>query len=168
VRYAKRFLGKQVTAAVAATTAPKQLVAVLPDEMKLAYDPEDRGVARGYSAADFDDADSQVVNTFSMPLNAQGLGDRQTILWYRSTFTVPAEHDPLTLLFLEVDGSATVFVNGQEAIAQARGRQPFEAAIDEVVRPGTNVLAVRCDHSRISELDLGGIIRPIYLVETGQ
>jgi hypothetical protein len=40
--------------------------------------------------------------------------------------------------------------------------------ITEAVRPGDNVLAVRVDHSRITELFLGGILRPVLLVEKAE
>jgi len=31
-------------------------------------------------------------------------------------------------------------------------------------RPGENVVAVRVDHSQITELFLGGIVRPVLLI----
>jgi hypothetical protein len=32
-------------------------------------------------------------------------------------------------------------------------------------RPGENLVALRVDHSRITELALGGLLRPVLLVE---
>ena len=48
---------------------------------------------------------------------------------------------------------------------QARPRTPFEVDISEAARPGRNVVALRVDHSKITELFLGGILRPVLLIE---
>jgi len=61
----------------------------------------------------------------------------------------------------------TVYVNGSEVVSlgsEAR-RKPFEADITDVVVPGENVVAVKVDHRKITELFLGGIIRPVLLIE---
>jgi hypothetical protein len=167
VRYAKRFLGQQMAAAAKAATKPNRILAVLPDKMKLEYDPEDQGVARGYQKTGFDDAEWRTVRTYSAPLNAQGLEDRQTILWYRCSFDAPKNAvGKLKLVLLEIDGNATAYVNGKEIAVSEKKRTPFDGEITDVVKPGRNTLAVRCDHSSITELDLGGILRPIYLVQT--
>ena len=42
---------------------------------------------------------------------------------------------------------------------------PFEVDVTAAAAEGDNVVAVRCDHSSISELFLGGIIRPVLLVQ---
>ena len=36
----------------------------------------------------------------------------------------------------------------------------FEVDLTAAVKPGRNVVAVRVDHTEITELNLGGIIRP--------
>jgi hypothetical protein len=50
---------------------------------------------------------------------------------------------------------------------QARPRTAFEVDITAAVRPGRNVVAVRVDHQKITELFLGGIIRPVLLIDKG-
>jgi hypothetical protein len=40
--------------------------------------------------------------------------------------------------------------------------------VSQAVQAGRNVAAVRVDHRRISELFLGGIIRPVVLIEKRQ
>ena len=45
---------------------------------------------------------------------------------------------------------------------------PFEVDIAQAARPGRNVVAVRCDHRKITELFLGGIIRPVLLLDKGE
>jgi hypothetical protein len=83
-------------------------------------------------------------------------------------------------LFPEVDGSVTVYVNGKaieptsvlaapmkkkaDAPAVPR-RAPFEVDVASALREGENVVAVRVDNRKISELFLGGILRPVILVE---
>ena len=47
---------------------------------------------------------------------------------------------------------------------QAKSRTPFEVDVTGAVKPGENVVALRVDHSRITELALGGIVRPVLLV----
>ena len=98
----------------------------------------------------------------------QGLPDRKTILWYRRTLQMPKPSGKLALFFTEVDGDATVYVNGAEAGRSERKRGPFEADITAAARPGRNVVAVRVDHSSITELFLGGILRPVLLIEKGR
>lgn len=63
-----------------------------------------------------------------------------------------------------VDGLTTVFVNGQPVEMVPR-RAPFEADATAAARSGENVVAVRADNRKIGELFLGGILRPVVLVE---
>jgi len=165
VTYLKRFLGRPIAAGLAATSAPNRLLQRLPDEWRLAYDPADSGLAGGFAKADFDDSKWRRVRTFSDTLHAQGLPDRKTILWYRRTLQIPKPAGKLALFFTEVDGDATVYVNGSEVGRSERKRSPFYVDITAAARPGRNVVAVRVDHSRITELFLGGIIRPVLLIE---
>jgi hypothetical protein len=171
VNYLARFIGKHVTAGAEATAPPNRLLQVLPDRMRLAYDAANTGTAQRYHQPAFDDSNWPVVATYSNTLNAQGFPDRKTLMWYRTSFNVPQQHGPLSLFFVEVDGYAvTVYVNAKEVAAltakEAR-RKPFSVTITNAVKPGKNVLAVRVDHTRITELFLGGIIRPVLLIEAG-
>jgi hypothetical protein len=169
VTYLERFIAPQVRAAQAAAQAPSKILAVLPDAMRLAYDEEMQGIELGYAKADFDDGKWLPVRTYSMPLDAQGLPDRRTFQWFRCTFDAkPQAGKKLALLLLETDGKATVYVNGKEVGDNPTRRKVFEVDITDAVKPGKNTLAVRVDHRVITELFLGGILRPIYLVEKGQ
>jgi hypothetical protein len=166
VGYLKRFVGRHVAAGATATAAPNRVVQVLPDRWHLSYDDEDQGVGKGYGRADFDDTDWPLVATFSDPLDAQGMPDRQTVMWYRTKFDLPKRAGNLSLFFTEVDGDAVVYVNDREVGASEKKRLPFSVDISRAVRNGVNVVAVRVDHSNITELFLGGIIRPVLLIET--
>ena len=120
VAYLKRFVGAHVEAGAQATQAPARVLQVLPDEWRLAYDESDTGLATGFQQRDFDDWSWTPVATYSDPLDAQRLPDRQTILWYRVTIDVPEPGRKPALFFTEVDGDARVWINGQEAGAARR------------------------------------------------
>jgi len=165
VNYLKRFVGVYTSAGAAATAPPSKLAAVLPDRWRFAYDESDQGTARGYFEPKFDDAAWREVATFSNTLDAQGLPDRQTILWYRTRFAVPESGRRWSLFFTDVDGDATVYVNGKPVGTSVKKRQPFEIDVSGAVVPGENSIAVRVDHSQITELMLGGIVRPVLLIE---
>jgi hypothetical protein len=169
--YLERFVGRHVKAGAAATAAPNRVLQALPDRMRLAYDAENAGVERGYSREDFDDSSWKEVATYSNTLDAQGLPDRKTWMWYRTWIETGAPHGPLSLFFTEIDGQAvTVYVNGEEiaALGKEAGRKPFEVDVTRAVKPGKNLMAVKIDHGKITELSLGGIIRPILLIEKPQ
>jgi hypothetical protein len=179
--YLKRFLSKAIDGGLAATAAPSKVAQVLPDRWRFATDDADEGVARNYTAAGLDDSKWKPAATYSATLSGQGLREN-SVLWYRTTFQAPGGHGRLTLLFPEVDGGVTVYVNGKsleptavlpapakrkaDAPAVPR-RAPFEVDLSGVLRAGENVVAVRVDNRRISELFLGGILRPVILVDKG-
>lgn len=179
--YLKRFLSKAIDGGLAATATPNKVLQVLPDQWRLARDDKDQGEANKYFAAEFDDSKWRKVATSSATLSGQGV-EENTILWYRNSFKLAEKHEKLTLLFPEVDGLVTVYVNGKQlepapllavpakkkvkADAPAVPRRaPFEVDVSSVMREGENVVAVRVDNRKISELFLGGILRPVVLVE---
>jgi hypothetical protein len=164
-RYLQRFIGKHIDSAVKATSAPNQLLHVLPDQWRLEYDESDKGLKKGYNETRFRDSTWKKVATYSNTLDAQGLPDKKTIMWYRTTFNLRKKPDRLTLLFMEIDGIATVYVNGKEVGEGKKSRRPFEVDISSAAVKGRNTIAVRVDHSRITELFLGGIIRPVLLIQ---
>ncbi|MBN2473291.1 MAG: DUF4838 domain-containing protein [Pirellulales bacterium] len=166
VGYLERFLGGHVAAGAEVTAPPNRLLTVLPDRWRLAHDPEDQGVTKGFHAAALDDSRWTDVATYGSPLDAQGVADRQTILWYRTRFELPkpSEGDRLMLFFTEVDGDAIVYLNGREVGRSQSKRKPFSVDVTAVAVEGKNMVAVRVDHSRITELFLGGILRPVLLV----
>jgi hypothetical protein len=164
VTYLKRFVGAHVLAGAAAVAPPSRLLRRLPDVWRFACDEADTGLAKGCAKADFDDSKWAQVRTFSDTLNAQRLPDRKTILWYRCAVEVPKAGGRLAMFFAEVDGDATVYVNGTDVGRSEKKRASFELDVTAAAKPGRNVVAVRVDHSRITELFLGGIIRPVLLI----
>jgi hypothetical protein len=89
-------------------------------------------------------------------------------MWYRTSMDVPRRREGrLVLFFTEVDGqAATIYVNGVEvaSLEKEARRKPFEIDVTDAVKPGANTVAIRVDHRRITELFLGGIVRPILLI----
>ena len=178
--YLERFLSKNLRAGVAATTAPNKLLQVMPERWRFAFDEENRGLEQGWHKAEFSDANWPLVSTWEKTLDAQGY-DKNTVLWYRTTFRVPQTHGALTLFFTEVDGWAEVYVNGEKVSpvasgetakaasdGRARPRQAFEVSVSNVIHAGENIVALRVDHAKITELALGGILRPVLLIEKTQ
>jgi len=164
VDYTRRFLGRMVEAGAAATAPPNRALQVLPDNWQFTWDEAGEGEAKGFHTPGFDDSKWKTVATYSKTLDAQGLPDKMTILWYRTRLNVPAKSGKLSLFFAEVDGDSTVFVNG-EPVGGDRRRRPYEVDVTDAARPGENLVAVRVDHSTITDLFLGGIIRPVLLVQ---
>jgi hypothetical protein len=165
VTYAKRFVGNYVLAGAEVAAPPRRVVAVLPDRWRLAYDERDVGVSERWHQPAFDDRGWQEVATYSRPLDAQGIPDRCTIMWYRTKFRLPEKSAKLVLFGTEIDGVATVYLNGQQVGAAFPSRKSFEVAITDAAVPGENTLAIRVDHSKMTELFLGGILRPVMVVE---
>jgi hypothetical protein len=166
--YLNRFVGVHVAAGARATAAPNRVVQVLPDRMKLAYDVEDKGQEQSWHQPDFDDSAWRQVATYSNTLNAQGLPDTKSFLWYRTPINVPGRHQRLSLFFTEVDGQAVVvYINGKQvaSLGKEASRKPFEVDVTEAVTAGKNFVALKVDHRKITELFLGGIVRPILLIE---
>jgi hypothetical protein len=92
-------------------------------------------------------------------------------MWYRTSINVPREPGRLAMFLTEVDGYAvTLYVNGQEVAALGRQacRKAFEVDVSDALKPGRNLVAIKIDHRRITELCLGGIIRPILLIAKPQ
>jgi len=168
LNYLNRFVGTHISAGAKATAPPSRLLQVLPDKMKLTYDHSDNGLEQGFHKPDFDDSTWKEVSTYANTLNAQGLPDIKSIIWYRTSIEIPRKHGRLSLFFTEVDGQAVnIYVNGVEVASLEREarRRPFEVTIPDSVKPGRNVVAIKVDHRRITELYLGGIIRPVLLIE---
>ncbi|MHC4168335.1 MAG: DUF4838 domain-containing protein, partial [Planctomycetota bacterium] len=107
LNYLRRFVGTHVLAGAEVTAVPNKVLQVLPDRMKLAYDPANNGAEQRYHKSDFDDAAWRQVATYSNTLNAQGLPDTKSVMWYRTSMDVPRRREGrLVLFFTEVDGQA--------------------------------------------------------------
>ena len=190
-RYLRRFVGRHLEAAYAALfptgQEPNELVMVLPDEMRLAYE-EELPVSGTWSpyAPSLDHSSWLRVKTHSATLDQQGYPDRLEVMWYRLRVDVePRDGRHYTLLFTRVDGDTSAWLNGQplESTSAARGVMPpavtdqaqpraqvfpalrsFEVDVSDHLQLGVNTLAVRVEHTRLRELKLGEIVGPVFLL----
>ena len=185
--YLKRFLSQPVLQGAAITAAPNRLLQVVPDRWRFSFDEADTGNEQGFHRADFKDDAWPLVATFHTTLDAQGY-DRNAVFWYRTKITVPEKQKNLALFFGEVDGKTEVYVNGEKMAVpekyqgakkpgttstpgsksaregMAKPRAPFEVDVSAAMHTGENVIALRVDHTQITDLSLGGILRPVLLI----
>jgi hypothetical protein len=166
--YCERFVGPAVKGGYAITQPPNKMLLQLPDLWRFTYDPSDDGVKKGFQKADFDGGSWRNVKTYSATLLQQGIAEQPIIMWYRTHFDLRAWKDHAALWFAEVDGDAAVYLNGEAVGQSGRRRQPFAVDITRAAHVGDNALAVRVDHSQTTELYLGGILRPVMVVETAR
>jgi hypothetical protein len=184
--YAERFLLPMIASGLTRTTGECKLVAQLPDEWDFRYDPQNVGEKEGYFGREVPAEGWQRVKTYSATLNEQKIPEQLTWMWYRTSFAVPKHlpAGPLHLWFGEVDGSPTkVYLNGELAGEFSGTRRPNEVEVTCKRRglsvfaprlgrsrklakllPGKeNLIVVKTGHMGISELMLGGILRPVML-----
>ncbi|SDD07934.1 Glycosyl hydrolases family 2 [Paenibacillus sp. UNCCL117] len=100
----------------------------------------------------------QVPFAYQSALSGIGETDFHDLVWYRRSFTIPADWSGsnIVLHFGAVDYAATVWVNGQQVAFHEGGHTPFQADITRALKPGENVLVVRAeDFSRDVTLPRG-------------
>ena len=165
--YAPRFLAAPITQGLARSTGNCKMLVQLPDEWLFRYDPNNEGEKSGWHARAVVPRGWQKVKTYSATLGEQGVEEQLTWMWYWTSFQAPARlpDGPIHMWFAETDARGVkVWLNGQDVGGFAGKRQPGEVDITGKLRPGRqNVVAVRIDHSSISELMLGGIIKPVMV-----
>ncbi len=165
--YAPRFLGPTVEEGFARVTGGRKLVARLPDEWMFRYDPKDEGEAAGWFRPGAPADGWRKVRTCSATLVEQGVPEELTWMWYRASFAAPADlpPGPLHLWFGEIDGrDVKVYLNGEPVGTFKAGRKPQDVEVTGKVAAGrANLVALKIDHGRISELMLGGILKPVML-----
>lgn len=145
-----------------------------------------KNVPQGVTGADFDDSSWQSVNLPDgielLPEEASGCSNYQGPVWYRKTFTAPADLKGRrnTLYFEGIMGKSEVWVNGEKAAEHLGGYLPVIVNLDKWLKPGQkNVIVVKADNSNDGSyppgkpqesLDFayfGGIYRDAYLISTG-
>lgn len=93
------------------------------------------------------------------------------VAWYRTTLELqrPAAGRRTFVVFDGVMANSTVWINGQEIARHPSGYTSFVTEVTRYLKPGANVLAVRCDNAREPSLRWylgGGIYRQVRLVST--
>ncbi len=196
--YLERFLAKTVRQGAAATAAPNRVLAVMPDRWRFSLDEADAGRDQGFHRADFSDGAWPFVATYDTTLDAQGYDKTTVLWYRTrftvppqhaaltlffgevdGTSEVYVNGRKLDVLPPRADakkdapaGKTPAGTAAQPAAGahegQAKARTPFEVDVTAAVQPGENVLALRVDHTRMTELSLGGILRPVVLIEKPQ
>ena len=168
--YAPRFLGGGQASGFLRVTGGRQKLLQLPDEWMFKYDPAAEGEAAGWQKSPASPADGwRKVKTYSATLNEQKIPEQLTWMWYQTTFKTPKAlpKGPLTLWFMEPDGNAASLWLDGEPLAQLekiKARQPLDVDLTGRLKADTEyVLTVKLHHQRISELMLGGLLRPVMI-----
>lgn len=96
--------------------------------------------------------------------------------WYRRTLELPeAKADGRTFLKFEAASLvADVYLNGTKLGQHRGGFTGFTFEITRAMKPGTNLLAVRVDNTRVDDIAplegdftvFGGLYRPVHLLKT--
>ena len=118
-------------------------------EWQFAYDDANAGMNAGWYKPGFQ-LDKTIIVPFCYQSKMSGIGPTDEIhpvLWYRRSFTVPAEMQGQRILlrFGAVDFKATVFVNGQQVGSHVGGYTPFAMDITHALVEGENDLCVRVE-----------------------
>ena len=118
-------------------------------EWQFAFDDEDRGFTeKWYLPGTTFPMTIQVPFAYQAKMSGIGPTDEiHPILWYRRTFTVPAEMQGqhLLLRFGAVDFACQVYVNGLMVGLHRGGYTPFEIDITPALQEGENDLALRVE-----------------------
>jgi len=162
--YAERFIAGYLNGGLERTSGERKLIAQLPDEWDFRFDAEGVGDSQQWFADSVAADGWRRVRTYSATLDEQGIPEQLTTMWYRTAFKTPdvLPAGPLHLWFGEVDGNPNkVYVNGELVGEFAAGRQGGDVDVTGKLRAGKeNTIVLRTEHRGISELKLGGILRP--------
>ncbi|MFP4029282.1 MAG: DUF4838 domain-containing protein [Candidatus Brocadiia bacterium] len=164
--YVPRFLGKVVKQGYECTTGNNKLLVRLPDTWLFRYDPDDKGEKKGWHTPGADKKGWKEVRTYSATLSEQDVEEQLTWMWYRTEIQAPKPpgNKRLMLWVGEVDGRPTkVFLNGKLVGETRAKRRPFEMEVTDRLQKGKNTIALKIDHHNISELHLGGLIKPCMI-----
>jgi hypothetical protein len=135
------------------------------------FEPSNENPNDAWGAADVADAAWPATDTCLDTWATLGHGDDLGVMWYRARVVLdapPTNAPPARLWIGATDGAVRVFVNGRPCPALLRGNrtapehtgfsQPARFAIEDAVRPGTNIVAVRCERTTVNARGASGIL----------
>ena len=110
------------------------------------FDDADRGVSEDWAAGS-KKFSKNIQVPFCFESQKSGIGDPSfhPVVWYRRSFTVPADWKGKRVLlnFGAVDYRANVWVNGRSAGEHEGGNTPFRFDITPLLKTGANVITLR-------------------------
>ncbi len=181
LRYLKRFVSDPVLEGARRVKDGNEEVLTLPDVWRFRYDERDEGERDNFFGSR-EIGTWRDMRTYSKTIEEQGVEEKMTYIWYRNTFRVPRGYRGRTLglWFAGVDKRLKVWINGRPAYGMQKDRRTNEVVktdqltaghfrsvefdVTGLVRSGAeNRVAVRVDHRSLSELALGGIVKPVML-----
>ncbi|NQT94324.1 MAG: DUF4838 domain-containing protein [Lentisphaerae bacterium] len=175
-KYLRRFVGNNILSAYKVahpTNAPAgRVVAVLPDLWKTATSNEivDLGIKGNPWDVAYDDSGWKTIKTYTDTRNAQGLPEYFGTMWYRVNLKAPKSSKNLHLQFLKADRYVTLYINGKQV--NAKEQEGFYGTGVDVtghLKPRKdNQITVMIRHLVPTELFLGGLVDPVYVIEKGK
>jgi hypothetical protein len=108
------------------------------------------------------------LKTYSQTIGQQGLTRFRGTIWYRHSFNLDDNdlNGSVHLLFSGVDRELDLYLNGihiTEREASTRNFKAYNYDVTKAVRQGRNTLVCRTNNEYITELETGGIMRPVLL-----
>jgi beta-galactosidase/beta-glucuronidase len=168
--YTDIFWRKSVESSFEKSRNGNRVLAVLPDVWRFRIDPYGVGLMQDWNDINIVDSGWPTIRTLSGVWSEQGLRTYKGVAWYRTTVTLPAQHDGKVMLwFGAVDEDATVWVNGKEVGKKPDKNEsnPFEFDVTSAIKPGQpNVVAVRAVNQSVDELGTGGIMKVVMFYTT--
>jgi hypothetical protein len=168
-RYINNWLLKPyITQAVKYSTGDYKILHQIPDELKTSFDPHAKGASMGLYRPEVSDKTWVKTKTYTSTWDAQGLGNyRPGAVWYRDTFTAPADlgGQAVGLAMGAFEDNAEVWLNGQY-VGNARGfMRPVVFDLTPHVKPGeTNTLAIQIiRRGLLNESGVGGLFYPSFV-----
>ncbi|NBR07419.1 MAG: DUF4838 domain-containing protein [Planctomycetes bacterium] len=192
--YLERFFSRTVRMGAQLTAAPNRVLQVLPDRWRFSFDESDSGDEKGFQSQDFKDEKWPLVATQNITLDAQGFDKNSVMWFrntfnvpekHGKLVLFFGEVDGATEVYVngrkimveaapgdaKKTAPATIKQSNPGALpakpvreGMAKARLPFEVDITSGAKSGINSIAIRVDHTKITDLALGGILRPVLLV----
>ena len=137
-----------------------------PDEWYAFVDYSGIGAAGRLYAPEFPLSRWIKLKTYTQTIGEQGYTRFRGTIWYRQDFDLGREvtGNKVHLLFAGVDDMLELYVNGRQVGRKQGGHfDAFDFDVSEFVRAGRNTVVCAVSNLGVTELETGGIMRPVVL-----
>lgn len=187
-QYMESYVSPTVNAAAAVLESGAKIAVKFPNTWLYRADYYNVGLEEEWFDASHGDSKWLPAKTWGAPsLFSQGHGDWKGYQWFKVAVDVPADGGKdMMMWFGANDGTTRLWVNGQpvtfvtkekgkdgkEAVSQGleikKGWKSFAVPVGQYLKAGTkNTFVVRLNHT-LSDLNLGGFLRPVMLYVPGE